>query len=76
MYEIPEERDKAAGEWEQIANAGDSYAQYIMGLLYRDGGRLCRTRSRQKAGWSCRHRSYQTHNTLKAYSVCVKRSSP
>ncbi len=39
--DIPlEERDKAAEELEQIANSGDPHAQYIMGLLYRDGGLL------------------------------------
>ena len=35
-----EERDKAAAELEQIAHQGDPHAQYIMGLLYRDGGLL------------------------------------
>ena len=35
-----EERDKVTGELEQIANQGDPHAQYIMGLLYRDGGLL------------------------------------
>ena len=35
-----EERDKAAEELEQIANQGDPHAQYLMGLLYRDGGLL------------------------------------
>ena len=35
-----EERDRAAAELEQIANQGDPHAQYIMGLLYRDGGLL------------------------------------
>ncbi len=39
--DIPlEERDKAAEELEQIANSGDPHAQYLMGLLYRDGGLL------------------------------------
>ncbi len=35
-----EERDKVAEELEQIANQGDPHAQYIMGLLCRDGGLL------------------------------------
>ncbi len=35
-----EERDNAIVELEQIANQGDPHAQYIMGLLYRDGGLL------------------------------------
>ena len=35
-----EERDRAAAELEQIANQGNPHAQYIMGLLYRDGGLL------------------------------------
>lgn len=35
-----EERDHAAAELEQIACQGDPHAQYIMGLLYRDGGLL------------------------------------
>ncbi len=35
-----EERDNAAAELEQIARQGDPHAQYLMGLLYRDGGLL------------------------------------
>lgn len=35
-----EERDRAAAELEQIARQGDPHAQYLMGLLYRDGGLL------------------------------------
>ncbi len=35
-----EERDSAAAELEQIARQGDPHAQYLMGLLYRDGGLL------------------------------------
>ena len=35
-----EEQDNAAAELEQIANSGDPHAQYLMGLLYRDGGLL------------------------------------
>ena len=35
-----EERDCAAAELEQIARQGDPHAQYLMGLLYRDGGLL------------------------------------
>ena len=35
-----EERDKAIAELKQIANQGDPHAQYLMGLLYRDGGLL------------------------------------
>lgn len=35
-----EERDAATAELEQMANADDPHAQYIMGLLYRDGGLL------------------------------------
>lgn len=35
-----EERDNAAAELEQIAYQGDPHAQYIMGLLYREGGLL------------------------------------
>ena len=35
-----EKRDKAAEELEQIANQGDPHAQYLMGLLFRDGGLL------------------------------------
>ena len=35
-----EERDNAVEELKQIAEQGDPHAQYIMGLLYRDGGLL------------------------------------
>ena len=35
-----EERDNAVEELKQIADQGDSHAQYIIGLLYRDGGLL------------------------------------
>ena len=35
-----EERDSAVAELEQIARQGDPHAQYLMGLLYRDGGLL------------------------------------
>ena len=35
-----EERDHATAELAQIANQGDTHAQYLMGLLYRDGGLL------------------------------------
>lgn len=35
-----EERDHAAAELEQIACQGDPHAQYLMGLLFRDGGLL------------------------------------
>ena len=34
------ERDVAAGKMEQLAKTGDAYAQYFLGLLYRDGGLL------------------------------------
>ena len=33
-----EERVDAAVQMKQLAQAGDAYAQYLMGLLYRDGG--------------------------------------
>ncbi len=35
-----EERDEAAEQLEQLANAGDAHAQYIIGTAYRDGGLL------------------------------------
>ena len=35
-----EERDAAAAELEQLANEDDPHAQYLIGLLYRDGGLL------------------------------------
>ena len=35
-----EERDKAAEQLEQLAEAGDAHAQYIIGTAYRDGGLL------------------------------------
>ena len=35
-----EERDNAIAELEQVANQGGPHAQYLMGLLYRDGGLL------------------------------------
>ena len=35
-----EERDNAIEELKQIADQGDPHAQYIIGLLYRDGGLL------------------------------------
>ena len=35
-----EERDEAAEQMEQLADAGDAYAQYIIGTAYRDGGLL------------------------------------
>lgn len=34
------ERDAAAAKLEQLAKTGDAYAQYFLGLLYRDGGLL------------------------------------
>jgi TPR repeat protein len=34
------ERDAAAAKLEQLAKADDAYAQYFLGLLYRDGGLL------------------------------------
>ena len=34
------ERDEAAERLEQLADAGDAYAQYIIGTAYRDGGLL------------------------------------
>ena len=34
------ERDVAAAKMEQLAQTGDMYAQYFLGLLYRDGGLL------------------------------------
>ena len=45
-----EERDKAAEELEQIAHKGDPHAQYLMGLLYRDGGLLV-TDTEQAKRW-------------------------
>lgn len=35
-----EERDEAAEQLEQLAEDGDTYAQYIIGTAYRDGGLL------------------------------------
>ena len=35
-----DERDEAAEQLEQLADAGDAYAQYIIGTAYRDGGLL------------------------------------
>ena len=35
-----EERDEAAEQLEQLAEAGDAHAQYIIGTAYRDGGLL------------------------------------
>ena len=35
-----EERDNAIEELKQIADQGEPHAQYLMGLLYRDGGLL------------------------------------
>ena len=35
-----EERDEAAEQLERLADAGDVYAQYIIGTAYRDGGLL------------------------------------
>ena len=34
------ERDEAAEQLEQLADAGDTHAQYIIGTAYRDGGLL------------------------------------
>ena len=34
------ERDEAAEQLEQLADAGDAHAQYIIGTAYRDGGLL------------------------------------
>lgn len=34
------ERDEAAERLEQLADAGDAYAQYVIGTAYRDGGLL------------------------------------
>ena len=36
--QIREERVDAAVQMKRLAQAGDAYAQYLMGLLYRDGG--------------------------------------
>ena len=35
-----EERDEAAEQLEQLADAGDTHAQYIIGTAYREGGLL------------------------------------
>ena len=35
-----EERDEAAKQLEAMTNGGDRYAQYLTGILYRDGGLL------------------------------------
>ena len=35
-----EERDEVAEQLERLADAGDAYAQYIIGTAYRDGGLL------------------------------------
>ena len=35
-----EERDEAAKQLETLADGGDRYAQYLTGILYRDGGLL------------------------------------
>ena len=35
-----EERDEAAEQLEQLADTGDTHAQYIIGTAYRDGGLL------------------------------------
>ena len=35
-----DERDEAAEQLEQLADAGDAHAQYIIGMAYRDGGLL------------------------------------
>ena len=35
-----EERDEAAKQLEPLADGGDRYAQYLTGILYRDGGLL------------------------------------
>ena len=35
-----EERDEAAKQLEALADGGDRYAQYLTGILYRDGGLL------------------------------------
>ena len=34
------ERDEAAKQLEMLADGGDRYAQYLTGILYRDGGLL------------------------------------
>ena len=36
----PEDRDEAAKQLETLADGGDRYAQYLTGILYRDGGLL------------------------------------
>jgi hypothetical protein len=46
------ERDEAAEQLEQLAEDGDTYAQYIIGTAYRDGGLLIR--SKRKSSWSAR----------------------
>ena len=35
-----EDRDEAAKQLEALADGGDRYAQYLTGILYRDGGLL------------------------------------
>lgn len=35
-----EDRDEAAKQLETLADGGDRYAQYLIGILYRDGGLL------------------------------------
>ena len=59
-----EERDKVTGELEQIANQGDPHAQYIIGLLYRDGGLLVPDTEQANTGWSCPRRNCPMPNTL------------
>ena len=59
-----EERDKVTGELEQIANHGDPHAQYIIGLLYRDGGLLVPDTEQANTGWSCPRRNCPMPNTL------------
>lgn len=42
------ERDAAAAKMEQLAQTGDAYAQYFLGLLYRDGGLLIPDKEKAK----------------------------
>lgn len=47
-----EERDEAAEQLERLADAGDAYAQYIIGTAYRDGGLLIPDTAKAQSSWN------------------------
>ena len=67
-----DERDEAAEQLEQLADAGDAHAQYIIGTACRDGGLLIPDTVRPRQAVSlrrCRHSRSRQGNLL-AETLC------